>query len=109
MQYEPHVNEMYNSEMRRRQSVMARYPASWLHAVLSVSFSIVAICEANDVVDAPKITFWFVIMHSFGYFISDILVDRDPVYVAHHLAPMVAVEILVRYHGSFYHAIWFGM
>ena len=92
-----------------RRDVWARYTASWIHAVLSSLFSIVAILNANKIVDAPLCTFYFVIMHSYGYFIADSLVLMDRLFYIHHLTPLIFGEVMLRIGGSFYHAIWFGL
>ena len=88
---------------------MCRYLPSWIHACLSVYFGVVAIANGNGWVDAPLITYYFVALHSFGYFLADIIVDRDPIYVPHHLIPLLFTEVMLRYHGSLYHAVWLGV
>jgi hypothetical protein len=89
--------------------IMCRYLPSWLHACLSVYFGTVALLNGNGMVDAPLITYYFVALHSFGYFVADIIVDRDVVYVPHHLIPLIFTEVMLRYHGSLYHAVWLGV
>jgi hypothetical protein len=109
VQYRKTKDETRNRQLQYKRSILSRYPTPWVHAVLAVLFSFLAVGVANDWFEAAGFTFWFAIMHSFGYFIADCVVDRDPVFFAHHLAPMVAVELMVRYECSFYHAVIFGL
>jgi hypothetical protein len=93
----------------RHEEVLARFPPSWIHAVLSVTFGTLALLQANDKIDAPYFTFYMVMMHSFGYFMADVLIDRDSLFFVHHAVPIIFAELMLRYNGSFYHAVWFGI
>jgi len=91
-----------------RREDLAHYSASCVHAWLSCFFSLIYILNANDIVDAPLVTGYFVVNHAFGYFLSDMIILPSRIFVVHHLAPLLYVEIMLRIGGSLYHGIWFG-
>jgi hypothetical protein len=72
--------------------VVGRYPPSFVHALLTAVFM-----WLKDPL--------FVAAHSSGYFIADVLVDRDLEYIPHHLSPIFLFEIGFR----FLQSQWNGM
>ena len=95
-------------DSKKKQKIVGAFFPSWVHALLSVLLSYNAVQTAAGNNPSGDITLWFAMMHSFGYFIADCIMDRDLAFFSHHLGPIIFAEIMVRIGGSFYHSVWFG-
>ena len=60
-------------------------------------------------VDDAYVHFHSVLTHSFGYMLADMVVDRDPVYVPHHLGTLLFGELALRLGASFEMAVVFAV
>jgi hypothetical protein len=72
----------------KHRDVFGRWTPSWIHAFLCTLGCALFYFEviAADAVMA----------HTCGYFLADMVVDRDPEYIVHHFAPVFACEVLLR-------------
>ena len=59
--------------------------------------------------DEAYVHFHSVLTHSFGYMLADMVVDRDPVYVPHHLGSLLFGELALRLGASFEMAVVFAV
>jgi len=90
--------------------ITARYLPSLWHSLTCVVLSLAALAQAHDATSGwPDVTFYQVLAHSFGYLLADTVVDQDPVYFSHHIAPLGFGEMMIRCGGSLYHAVVFGL
>jgi len=110
-----HEDETAAMSNRCHHEAISRYFPSWVHACGAVMYSALAMVDTHrrasgvDVIDCYGYTQWQAMAHSFGYFIADMIMDRDPVYYSHHLGPLIYAEFMLRVGGSFYHAVMFGL
>jgi len=47
-------------------------------------------------------------MHSLGYFLGDLVVDRDPDYILHHVGPILHSECMLQVGAKFWHTMRAG-
>jgi hypothetical protein len=90
-------------------TIVERYLPSLFHSITCVVLSLAALARAHGISGWPDVTFYEVLAHSFGYLLADTLVDQDPVYFSHHVAPLFFGEMMLRCGGSLYHAVVFGL
>jgi hypothetical protein len=93
----------------RAVTIVGRYLPSLLHSVTCVMLSLAALARAHGLSGWPSVTFYEVLAHSFGYLLADMIVDQDPVYFSHHVAPLFFGEMMLRCGGSLYHAVVFAL
>jgi hypothetical protein len=72
----------------KRRDVCGRWWPSWIHAFVCTVGCVLFYFEL--------VPFMPVAAHTVAYFLADVVVDRDPEYVVHHLAPIVCAEALLR-------------
>jgi len=92
------------SENRKRET-FGRWTPSLVHATLA---SICATIAGLGLMSSNIISNEDVIMHSLGYFIGDLIVDRDPEYFAHHVGPLLHCECMLRLGALFWHTMRAG-
>jgi len=89
----------HRKEDEKMREIIGRYTPSLIHASLSVFWDFVPVSLGGGD-DAHNLY-----GNSGGYFIGDMLVDQDPAYYLHHLAPLVWGEALVRSGASLHHSV----
>jgi len=87
----------------RKRDTLGRWTPSLIHATIAAVTGALAIAGNHDIFDNEG-----VIMHSLGYFLGDLIVDRDPGYVVHHLGPIMHAEVLLRLGAGFWHTMKAG-
>lgn len=92
------------SENRKRET-FGRWTPSLIHATLASVFATIA---GFGLLSSDIISNEDVIMHSLGYFIGDLVVDRDPEYFAHHVGPLLHCECMLRLGALFWHTMRAG-
>jgi len=89
----------YRKEDERMREVVGRYMPSLVHATLSTFWDFVpGIFGGAD----PLCNLFG---NSGAYFIADMIVDRDPDYFFHHLAPLLWGEALLRTGANYHHSV----
>jgi hypothetical protein len=102
---EEEANEKgFISENRKRET-FGRWTPSLIHATLA---SVMATIAGLGLMSTDIISNEDVIMHSLGYFIGDLVVDRDPEYFAHHVGPLLHCECMLRLGALFWHTMRAG-
>jgi len=92
------------SQHRKRDTV-GRWTPSLIHATLA---TIGATCAGLSLIPESIVSNEDVIMHSLGYFLGDLLVDRDPDYILHHVGPLLHSECMLRVGAKFWHTMRAG-
>jgi hypothetical protein len=94
----------FASQTRKRDTV-GRWTPSLIHAAVA---TITATCATFGLLPQNVLCNEDVIMHSLGYFLGDLLVDRDPDYIMHHVGPILHSECMLRLGAQFWHAMRAG-
>jgi hypothetical protein len=87
----------YLPSQKKARDVWGRYPASWVHAIGAVLYAVI--------IGDPLTSAAF----SSGYFIADMIVDRDVEYIFHHISPMISMEAGLRLCNPIHGAWAFAM
>eukprot|EP01124_Arcella_intermedia_P012748 TRINITY_DN1910_c0_g1_i1.p1 TRINITY_DN1910_c0_g1~~TRINITY_DN1910_c0_g1_i1.p1 ORF type:complete len:257 (+),score=20.09 TRINITY_DN1910_c0_g1_i1:76-846(+) len=82
----------------RKRDVVGRYTPSLVHAFVSAFWNWIVPPQYS----AGYINLMF---NSGGYFIADMVIDHDPDYIIHHLAPLFWGECLMRTNTVFFYSI----
>jgi len=86
-----------------KRETIGRYTPSWIHSFICVSLYGYLLIHQSDIgIDNRRVLEQWILGNSFGYFIGDMIVDRDPAYYLHHIAPIIHGEILLRAGGYEY-------
>jgi len=91
-------------DFKKRDSV-GRWSPSLIHASIA---SVICTLAGFSLVSESVISNQDVIMHSLGYFMGDLVVDRDPGYVVHHVGPVIHAEVMLRLGAHFWHTMRAG-
>jgi hypothetical protein len=90
----------------RKRDTIGRWTPSLIHALIATTTASAA-CFGFI---APEVfSNEDVIMHSLGYFMGDLIVDRDPGYVVHHVGPVLHAEVMLRLGAHFWHTMRAGL
>jgi len=93
------------ASQRRKRDTVGRWVPSLIHASIA---TITATCAVFSLLPESLLSNEDVIMHSLGYFLGDLLVDRDPDYILHHIGPILHSECMLRVGAQFWHAMRAG-
>jgi hypothetical protein len=102
---EEEANEKGFVSDNRKRETFGRWTPSLIHATIA---SIIATIAGLGLMSSDIISNEDVIMHSLGYFIGDLIVDRDPEYFAHHVGPLLHCECMLRLGALFWHTMRAG-
>jgi len=87
----------------RKRDTVGRWMPSLIHAILATASATLAAYTSGVLVSNED-----VIMHSLGYFMGDLVVDRDPGYIVHHVGPVIHAEVMCRLGAHFWHTMRAG-
>jgi len=89
----------------RKRDAVGRWMPSLIHALgASISATLAGLAIVPENVCSNE----DVIMHSLGYFLADLIVDRDPDYIMHHVGPLLHSECMLRVGAKFWHTMRAG-
>jgi len=81
------------------REVFGRYIPSLVHASLSAFWDFVPECLGGGD------SFYNLFGNSAGYFLADMIVDQDPAYYPHHIAPLLWGEAILRCGANIHHSV----
>jgi len=89
----------------RKRDTVGRWVPSLIHATVA---SISCTLAGFSLVPESVVSNEDAIMHSLGYFLGDLIVDRDPDYILHHVGPLLHSECMLRLGAKFWHTMRAG-
>jgi hypothetical protein len=92
----------FASNSRKRDTV-GRWVPSLIHATVASLSATVAVFVAGSGITNEEVA-----MHSLGYFLGDLIVDRDPDYFLHHVGPLIHGECMLRLGAKYWHTMRAG-
>jgi len=87
----------------RKRDTVGRWMPSLIHATVAAVSATLAAYTSGTLISNED-----VIMHSLGYFMGDLVVDRDPGYIVHHVGPVIHAEVMLRLGAHFWHTMRAG-
>jgi hypothetical protein len=87
----------------RKRDTVGRWMPSLIHATAATVSATLAAYFGGSLITNED-----VIMHSLGYFMGDLVVDRDPGYIVHHVGPVIHAEVMLRLGAHFWHTMRAG-
>jgi len=98
------------AENDKTRETIGRYTPSLIHSYICTGLYLLLVFSEDYGLNKMLIEQWMM-GHTFGYFIGDMIVDRDPDYFLHHIAPLIHGEILLRAgaYNYFFHSGVFSL